>query len=67
MSSLTREAYVTNGRIALEDLPFADNTALTIVLIPKFKINMEGWLEARRLTATITGSLPDDQRYERDY
>ncbi len=42
MSTLTREVYVHDGRILLEDLSFADNTALTVIMTPKFQPDLAG-------------------------
>ncbi|TAE29326.1 MAG: hypothetical protein EAZ92_06435 [Candidatus Kapaibacterium sp.] len=70
MSTLTRQVHVHNGRIALEDLPFTENTELTVLLMPTslpiFQPNLSAWMEARRLTEAISGSLADDIAKERE-
>ncbi|MCU0426549.1 MAG: hypothetical protein MUF71_13080 [Candidatus Kapabacteria bacterium] len=68
MSAITREAHVHEGRISLEDLPFAENTAVTVTVVvkPIFQPDMDGWREARILTAGITGNWADDIQFERE-
>jgi hypothetical protein len=69
MSTLTRQVHVHDGRITLNDVPFAEDTELTVVLVPislpVFQPNIAGWMEACRLTASISGSLAEDVIHDR--
>lgn len=70
MSTYTQQVHVHDGRITLENLPFAEDTQLTVLLIPTslpvFQPNITGWMEARRLTASISGSLAEDVIHDRE-
>ncbi len=66
MSEHILEAEVTNGRLEITDIPYADGTAVKIVIIPKTEDLLEGLEEIRKLTAHIKGNLSDVISEERD-
>ncbi len=56
---------VKSGQVVLQDIPFADDTDVTIVIIPKVNLQQLSFLKARELTKSISGNLSDDIIQER--
>ncbi len=62
------EAQVTNGKLEIKDVPYADGTPVKVVITPKTQDVLEGLEEIRELTAHIKGNLSDvisEERNER--
>lgn len=66
MSTLTRQVHVHDGRISLENLPFAENTQLTVILVPKFPVETAHFWEAQKITANLKSTISSESDREYD-
>ena len=66
MSQKIYETKVNNGRIELTNLPFENNQEVKVIVLPKFKLDLNALEEAQRLTSSIKGNLSDEISAERD-
>ncbi len=66
MSQLVIDSKVIKGRIELNNLPFEDDQEVKVYVIPKFKLDLDSFVQAQKLTASIKGNLSDDIVAERN-
>ncbi len=60
------DAKISKGCLELNNLPFADEQEVKVMIMPKFTWDEEAINEIRRLTSSIKGNLSDDISAERD-
>ncbi len=65
MTPLIVETQFKNGQVELRNLPFADNTDVTVIIIPKVNWDKLAFHKARELSRSIKGSLAADIMVER--
>ncbi len=66
MSQFVTEARVERGRLELFNIPFSDDTEVKVFVVPKVDLSKMSFLEIRKLTSPIKGSLADSIRRERN-
>jgi len=66
MYQVTREAYIKNGHLELNDLPFSDDAAVKVIIMLKADLEKMAFAQAQILTQSINGNLSDDIARERD-
>lgn len=60
------DAKISKSRLELNDLPFADEQEVKVMIMPKFTWDDEAINEIRKLTSSIKGNLSDGISAERD-
>ncbi len=65
MERYIAEASITNGRLELCDIPFADNAMVKVIVIPKANLSKMSFPEIWNATQSITGNIADDVAHER--
>ena len=66
MAQFVVETSIKHGQLALDKIPFKDNTKVKVVLIPKVELSQMSFEKAQELTRTIKGNLSNDISKERD-
>jgi hypothetical protein len=66
MSQFVAETSVTNGHLELNNIPFADNMHVKVIVIPKAELSQMSFSQAWEKTQAIQGNLADDVTHERD-
>jgi len=65
MYKVTRDAHIKNGHLELNELPFSDDAAVKVIIIPKVDLEKMSFERIQRLTQSISGNLSDDIIHER--
>ena len=66
MSQFVAETSVTNGHLELNNIPFADNMHVKVIVIPKAELSQMSFPQVWEKTQAIQGNLADDVTRERD-
>ena len=66
MYKITRDAHIKNGHLELNDLPFSNDAAVKVIIVPKVDLEKMAFEQAQLLTQSINGNLSDDITKERD-
>jgi hypothetical protein len=66
MSILTRQVHVHDGRITLNDIPFAEDTMVTVTLVPSFPVETAHFWKAQHLTAHLDKKFSSENEREID-
>ena len=66
MSQFVAETLVTNGHLELNNIPFADNMHVKVIVIPKAELSKMSFPQIWEATQSIQGNLADDSAQERD-
>ena len=66
MSQFVAETLVTNGHLELNNIPFADNMHVKVIVIPKAELAQMTFPQTWEATQAIQGNLADDIVQERD-
>ncbi len=66
MSQFVAETSVTNGHLELNNIPFANNMPVKVIVIPKAELSQMSFPKIWETTQTIQGNLADDVTHERD-
>jgi len=66
MYQVTRDAQIKNGHLELNNLPFSDDAAVKVIILPKANLEKMSFAQAQTLTQSIQGNLSDDIAKERD-
>lgn len=66
MSQFVAETAIMNGHLELHNLPFADNMAVKVIVIPKVDLSQMSFPRIWETTSAIQGNLADDVVHERD-
>jgi len=67
MYQVTKEAHIKNGHLELNNLPFSDDAAVKVIIIPKVNFEKMSYAKIQSLTKTISGNLSDDIIRERHH
>jgi len=60
MRQFAIETRVKQGRLQLDDIPFADDTAVKVIVIPKIDLEKMSFAKIQSLTQSIPGNLSED-------
>ena len=60
MSQLTIETRIKHGQLLINDVPFADETDVKVIVIPKVNVKQMSFAQIQALTKPIKGNLSDD-------
>ncbi len=66
MSQFVVETSVTNGHLELNNIPFANNMHVKVIVIPKAELSQMSFPQVWETTQTIQGNLANDVTRERD-
>ena len=66
MAQFVAETSIKHGQLALDKIPFKDNTKVKVVLIPKVELSQMSFEKAQELTRKIKGNLSNDISKEKD-
>ncbi len=66
MSQFVAETSVTNGHLELNNIPFANNMHVKVIVIPKAELSQMSFSQAWEETLAIKGNLAHDVSNERD-
>ena len=66
MAQFVVETSIKHGQLALDKIPFKDNTSVKVVLIPKVELSQMSFEKAQESTRKIKGNLYNDISKERD-
>jgi hypothetical protein len=66
MSQFVAETSVTNGHLELNNIPFANNMHVKVIVIPKAELSQMSFSQAWEKTRAIKGNLAHDVSRERD-
>jgi hypothetical protein len=66
MSRFVTEASVINGRLELNNVPFAEKMQVKVVVIPKVDLSKMSFPDIWKTMRGIQGNLADDVSGERD-
>ncbi len=66
MSQFVAETSVTNGHLELNNIPFANNMHVKVIVIPKAELSQMSFSQAWEHTQAIKGNLAHDVSSERD-
>ena len=66
MYKVTREAHIKNGHLELNNIPFANNMHVKVIIIPKAELTQMSFPHIWEKTQSIQGNLSDDITHERD-
>ena len=66
MSQFVAETSVTNGHLELNNIPFANNMHVKVIVIPKAELSQMSFSQAWEQTQAIKGNLAHDVSGERD-
>ncbi len=67
MSQLTIETRVKHGQLLINNIPFADETDVKVIVIPKVNVKQMSFAQIQALTKPIKGNLSDDIIQERHH
>ncbi len=65
MRQLTIETHVKQGGLQLNNIPFANDTAVKVIVIPKVNLEKMSFAKIQSLTQSIHGNLSEDIIHER--
>lgn len=60
MSQLTIETRIKHGQLLINNIPFADETDVKVIVIPKVNLKKMSFAQIQALTKPIKGNLSDD-------
>jgi len=66
MSQFVAETSITNGHLELNNIPFANNVHVKVIVIPKMDLSQMSFPQIWEMTKPIQGKLSDDVAQERD-
>lgn len=66
MSQFVAETSIINGHLELNNLPFANNVHVKVIVIPKVDLSQMSFPQIWETTKPIQGMLSDDVAQERD-
>ncbi|KPA18240.1 hypothetical protein MHK_001536 [Candidatus Magnetomorum sp. HK-1] len=66
MGQFVTETSVLNGRLELNNIPFSNNAAVKIIIIPKVDLSRMSFPEIWKATKQIHGNFSNDIAIERD-
>ncbi|PIE28805.1 hypothetical protein CSA57_12295 [candidate division KSB3 bacterium] len=66
MNQFVAETSVSHGRLELNNIPFANNMPVKVIVIPKADLSQMSFPRAWEKTRTIQGRLAHDVSGERD-
>ena len=66
MAQFIVETSIKHDQLALNKIPFKDNTKVKVVLIPKVELSQMSFEKAQELSRKIKGNLSNDISKERD-
>lgn len=66
MSQFVAETSITNGHLELNNIPFANNVHVKVIVIPKVDLSQMSFPHIWETTKPIQGTLSDDVAQERD-
>ncbi len=66
MGQFVTEASVTNGRLELKNVPFANNMHVKVVVIPKAELSQMSFPRIWETSKDVQGNLSDEISRERD-
>lgn len=66
MSQFVIETRVKKGHLEVNNVPFSDETAVKVVIIPKVDVSKMSFPEIQRFTKSIKGNLSNDIGTERN-
>jgi hypothetical protein len=67
MHQLTIETRVKHGQLQINHKPFADETEVKVVVIPKVNVEKMSFAKIQALTQPISGNLSDEIIRERHH
>lgn len=65
MSQFVAETLITNGHLELNNIPFANNMHVKVIIIPKVELSQMSFPHIWKTTQLIQGNLADDIARER--
>ena len=66
MSQFVTETSIADGHLELNNIPFANNVPVKVIIIPKINLSNMSFPEIWKTTKTIHGKLSADIAQERD-
>lgn len=66
MSQFVAETSIMNGHLELNNIPFANNMHVKVIVIPKAELSHMSFPEIWETTQAIHGNLADDVAHERN-
>ncbi|MBF0121419.1 MAG: hypothetical protein HQK79_21525 [Desulfobacterales bacterium] len=66
MGQFITETLITNGHLELNNIPFGNNVAVKIIIIPKANLEKMSFPGIWEATKQISGKLCEDITQERD-
>ena len=66
MSQFVAETSITNGHLELDNIPFANNVPVKVIVIPKAELSELSFPRIWETTQAIQGNLAADVTHERD-
>lgn len=66
MSQFVTETSITNGHLELNNIPFANNMHVKVIVIPKAELSQMSFPQIWEATQSIQGNLAADVTQERD-
>lgn len=66
MSQFVAETSVINGHLELNNIPFANNMHVKVIIIPKAELSQMSFSQAWKKTQAIKGNLAHNVSNERD-
>lgn len=66
MNQFVTETSITNGHLELNNIPFANNVPVKVIIIPKVNLSSMSFPEIWETTKPIQGKLSADIAQERD-
>jgi hypothetical protein len=66
MSQFVAETSITNGHLELNNIPFANDIHVKVIVIPKAELAQMSFPQIWETTQAIQANLADDVAHERD-
>lgn len=66
MSQFIAETSIMNGHLELNNIPFANNMHVKVIVIPKAELSQMSFSQAWEQTQSFEGNLAQDVSSERD-
>jgi hypothetical protein len=66
MNQFVSETSITNGHLELNNIPFADDMHVKVIVIPKADLSKMSFPEIWEDTKALRGTLSEDISQERD-
>ncbi|CAN2042588.1 conserved hypothetical protein [Candidatus Magnetomoraceae bacterium gMMP-15] len=66
MGQFVTETLISNGRLELNNIPFSNNVAVKIIIIPKVDLSNMSFPEIWKTTKQINGNISEDIAQERN-